>query len=386
MQRPESDRAGRVERQHDGHLVFIPAPLPPRMEGGPSLWYRLGEAERALGWISGRAAHLDDAAPYAALALRKEAVLSARLEGNEVALSDLLWYSLDGAAAEGLQAARGVVQAALNYVHAAERLLPAVRETGIPASTLQKAHQELYGGLQGRDEAPGNYRSSEIWIGPSGSTARDAHFVPPPHRQVPGMMQDLDDFLKQDRTWPPLVVAGLLYYQLETVHPFVDGNGRVARLAVQLFLGREHRLWPQFIGLASIFGREPRDHFERLQRVRLHGDWEGWISYFLGCIREAAEEGGELLNWLVELRTGHRELLRRELGGTAGPALALLDALFSQPLTSVAAASEVTGRTFANTNNLISRLERLGLLTEVSGRRRHRRFCYQPFLTFLQNG
>ena len=386
MQRPESDRAGRVERQHDGHFVFFPTPLPPSIEGKPSLWYRLGEAERALGWIAGRAAHLDDAVPYAALALRKEAVLSARLEGNQVALSDLLWYSLDGAAAEGLQAARGVVQAALNYVHAAERLLPAVRETGISTSTLKKAHQELYGGLKGRDEAPGNYRSSEIWIGPSGSTARDAHFVPPPHSQVPRMMQDLDDFLRQDRTWPLLVGAGLLYYQLETVHPFVDGNGRVARLAVQLFLGRERGLWPQFIGLASIFGREPRDHFERLQRVRLHGDWEGWISYFLGRIREAAEEGGELLNWLVRLRTGHRELLRRELGGTAGPALALLDALFSQPLTSVAAASEVTGRTFANTNNLISRLERLGLLTEISGRRRHRRFCYQPFLTLLQDG
>ena len=130
MKRPESDRAGRVERQQDGHTVFIPNPLPPRIGGGPSLWHRLGEAERALGWISGRAAHLDDAAPYAALALRKEAVLSARLEGNRVALSDLLWYSLDGAAVEGLQAPRGVVQAALNYVHAVERLLPATGETG----------------------------------------------------------------------------------------------------------------------------------------------------------------------------------------------------------------------------------------------------------------
>ena len=200
------------------------------------------------------------------------------------------------------------------------------------------------------------------------------------------MMQELDDFLKQERTWPPLVAAGLLYYQLETVHPFVDGNGRVARLAVQLFLGRERGLWPQFVSLASIFGRDPRDHFERLQRVRLNGDWEGWISYFLGSIREAAEEGARLLNWLIRLRLGHRQLLRRELGGTAGPAMGLLDALFSQPLISVAAASEITGRTFANTNNLISRLERLGLLTEISGRRRHRRFCYQPFLTFLQNG
>ena len=385
MKRPENDRAGRVERQQDGHIVFFPNPLPPRIEGGPSLWHRLGEAERALGWISGRAAHLDDAAPYAALALRKEAVLSARLEGNQVALSDLLWYSLDGAAAEGLQASRGVVQAALNYVHAAERLLPAMPGTGISTVTIRQAHQELYGGLKGRDEAPGNYRSSAIWIGPSGSTAKDAHFVPPPHREVPRMMQELDDFLKQDRTWPPLAAAGLLYYQLETVHPFVDGNGRVARLAVQLFLGRERGLWPQFVSLASIFGRDPRDHFERLQRVRLHGDWEGWISYFLGSIREAGEEGVRLLHWLIRLRLGHRELLRRELGGTAGPAMALLDALFSQPLISVTAASEITGRTFANTNNLISRLERLGLLTEVSGRRRHRRFCYQPFLTFLQN-
>ena len=386
MRREESDRAGRVERNSDGILAFIPNPVPPRIKVESSHWRRLGEAERALGWVSGRAADLDDVAPFAGLALRKEAVVSARLEGNRVALADLLWYALDGAGAEGLQSARGVVQAALNYVHAAEKLLPAVGDTGFSTVTLQQAHRELYGGLKGRDESPGNYRSSEIWIGPSGSTAQDAYYVPPPHRQIPRMMQELDRFLKKDQTMPPLVAAGMLYYQLETVHPFVDGNGRVARLSVQLFLGREPGLWPQFASLASIFGRDPRDHFGRLQRVRLQGDWEGWISYFLESVRDAAEEGGRLLNWLIGLRSEHRQLLRREFGGTAGPAMALLDSLFSQPLTSVAAASEITGRTFANTNNLISRLESWGLLTEISGRRRHRRFCYQPFLDFLQNG
>ena len=385
MDRAESDRSGKVGRS-GRNQVFIPNPLPPRIEVGPSLWHHLGEAERSLGWISGRAADIDAAGPYAGLALRKEAVLSARLEGNPVALPDLLWYALDGAGAEGLQSARGVVQAALNYVKAAEKLLPAVREKGFSTVTLQQAHRELYGGLKGRDEAPGNFRSSEIWIGPSGSTAQDARYVPPPHRQVPRMMQELDHFLEQDRKMPPLVAAALLYYQLETVHPFVDGNGRVARLSVQLFLGREPGLWPQFVGLASVFGRDPRDHFGRLQRVRLQGDWEGWISYFLGGVREAAEEGGRLLNWLIRLRGEHRRLLRREFGGTAGPAMALLDSLFSQPLTSVAAASGITGRTFANTNNLIAKLESRGLLTEISGRRRHRRFCYQPFLDFLQNG
>ena len=386
MDRPGSDRAGQVEKQRDGHLGFFPNPLPPRVEVGPSLWNRLGDAERALGWISGRAAHLDDAAPYAALALRKEAVMAAQLEDNPVALSDLLWYSLDGAEAEGLQSARGAVQAALNYVHAVEHLLPAVREEGFSTLTLRQAHQELYEGLQGRDEPPGHYRSSEIWIGPSGSTAHDAHFVPPPCRQIPRMMEELDRFLQQDRTTPPLVAAGLVYYQLETVHPFVDGNGRVARLSVQLLLGRERGLWTQFVSIASIFGRDPRDHFERLQRVRLQGDWEGWISYFLESICEAAEEGAKLLTWLVRLRSEHRELLRREFGGTARPAVALLDSLFFQPLTSVAAAAAITGRTFANTNNLIARLESRGLLTEISGRRRHRRFCYQPFLTLMQSG
>ena len=386
MRKGESERAGRVERHSEGNLAFFPNPLPPRIKVGPSLWHRLGEAERALGWISGRAAELDGAAPYAGLALRKEAVLSARLEGSQVALSDLLWFSLDGARAEGLQSARGVVQAALNYVHAAETLLAAVRRKGFSTVIIRQAHQTLYGGLKGRDETPGNYRSSEIWIGPSGCTAHDARFVPPPCQQVPRMMQELDQFLEQNRTMPALVAAGLLYYQLETVHPFVDGNGRVARLSVQLFLGGEPGLWPQFVSFASVFGRDPRDHFERLQGVRLQGDWEGWIDYFLGSVREAAEDGGKLLAWLIRLRSEHRQLLRKELGGTARPAMALLDSLFSQPLTSVAAASEITGRTFANTNNLISRLESWGLLTETSGRRRHRRFCYQPFLDFLQNG
>ena len=201
------------------------------------------------------------------------------------------------------------------------------------------------------------------------------------------MMQDLDDFLKQDRTWPPLVVAGLLYYQLETVHPFVDGNGRVARLAVQLSLGRERGLWPQFIGLASVFARDPRDHFERLQRVRLQGHWEGWISYFLGSIREAAEEGRRLLKLAgsASLRASRAAVQGTRGNGRPGAGSARRP-VFPAP-------DERSGRLGDHGAHVRKHQQpdfqarKNGLLTEISGRRRAIAvFCYQPFLTLMQDG
>ena len=182
---------------------------------------------------------------------------------------------------------------------------------------------------------------------------------------------------------PPLVVGACVYYQIETIHPFVDGTGRVARMAIPLMLSRERILWPQFMSLSSYFCRDRAEHFRLLQRVREYGEWEEWVLYFLRGIREAAEEGVDLLSRLRHLRTQHSEAIRKTLGGSAGPGLALLDYMIGHPLLSVAAASEAASRSFANANSLVQRFVGMGLLREVTGRRRNRRYAYEPFLHLI---
>ena len=313
------------------------------------------------------------------MALRKEALRSGELDGLGARLADLLCFELVGPG-PGDHAGRGHTTAALNYLAAFETLRPIVSGSGLSTVTLRQIHVQLYENLRGRDENPGTYRSSDIWIGPAGSSIADALFVPPPPHLIEEQMQLLDAFLADSADLPALVKAGLVYYQLETIYPYVDGNGRVARLATQLLLARERLVWPQFLSLSAVFGRDPSDHFQRLQQVRLEGDWEGWMAYFLRGVREAAEEGMAVLSAAVELRREHRALIERELGGTSGAALRLLDALVAQPLLAVANAAEIAKRTFANANQLISNLERMGLLVEITGRRRNRRYCYSPYL------
>ena len=383
MDEPRNNRAGHCEQQPEGHFAFIPKPPPSSLEINSKIMNRLCDTERILGRVMGYVDNLEDPSRFGHIALYKEAALSAQLEGFQVSIADLLSYKLDGPRASGLRSSPGQVVAALNYANTIDNLLPAVADSGLSSLVLQRAHGELYHGIKGRDKDPLTFRNSEIWIGPSGATPKDAPFVPPPFTLIPQLMQDLEIYVQQNTKHPKLLMAALTYYQLETVHPFVDGNGRLARMAALFLLSREGGLWLRFISLASVFGRDSLSHFGMLQKVRINGDWESWIEYFLSSVCEAAEESMKMLASIIEIQSVHRALVRGMLGGTSGPGLALLDYLFQQPLVSVSATVNVTGRTFANTNKLITHFQELGLLTEVTGRRRNRRFCYEPFLNLF---
>lgn len=379
--RPESTPAGEWVSRPGGHRTFEPAPLPPRHLPltGPML-RALSTADRHLGRLEGQVAARPTSEALADLACLREAVASSRLDGSSVTLRDLLWWELDGARAKALTGPRGEVRIAANYARslrdAAESPAPAAGDL-LRRTSLCSLHARLFRGIRGRDESPGRLRCTEIWLGPRGSTLHTAHYVPPAPQTLETHLQQLLTFaVDDDLALPPLARAALLLAQLESIHPFVDASGRVTRLVWLDFLRRTHGPGVRLLCPSAYLARDVGTHFDRLQRVRLKGDWAGWIVHVAQVLTSAARSEEERLTRLDDVLQEHDELLQRHEPGMRAPGKVLLDYLARRPIVSVQRVAEVCERTFANANVLVARLEDLGLMEEITGRRRHRRYLW----------
>ena len=379
--RAVSDRAGWSEPQVDGSSVFIPKDLPPDppLEMDGVLWQLVSEAERRLGWLSGYAEMLPSSESFAQIVLAKEAVFSSQIEGSEISVAELLTWQIRAESQASL-ANVAELRLATNCMAAVAWGIAELAERPFSTNLLLELHQKLYGTVRGRDGDAGALRQSEIWIGPPGSTMQSALYVPPLARLVPELIDRTVAFAISDISTPPLVRLALLYYQLETAFPFVDGSGRVARVMIPLMLSRERDVRPELISLSAFFARDRAEQFFHLEQVRQGGDWEGWVAYFLRGIREAVDESVAMINSAVSMRRQHLDLCDRTLSRSTRPVTTLLDWLLGHPVVSVEGVAETIGRTFANANQLVRRFEELGLLVEVTGQRRNRRYCYEPYL------
>ena len=360
-------RAGEYLEQQAGYRAYLPRDLPP----APPLTMEaplvgiLCAAERSLGRLTGYAETLADPGGLAQLALRAEAVISGRLDGAAVSLTDLLLWELDGR--HGLdreQLFRGEVRMAGNGVDAENWGLRQVAGgDGISTVLMMQLHARLFKGLRGRESGAGQLRRAEIWIGPSGSTLATAAYVPPPPDMVPDLMRSLERFIQADApSLPPLVGAACIYYQLEAIHPFLDGSGRLARLMIPLILHREGVALPQLLGLSACFARDRTEHFRRLQLVRERGDWESWVLHFGTLLRDSARAGSALLVEEAGVLDNHEEQILRQEPTVRDTAIPLLRHLASHPIISVPQVAQVCGRSFANANLLVGRLEALGIV------------------------
>ena len=349
-----------------------------------SLWRLTGEAERRLGWLSGYAQTLPSAAAFGHLVLAKEAVYSSQLEGSVITVADLLTWQIR-AASEGSAAAAAELRLATNHMEAFTWGIAELDRRALGTGLLIALHQKLFGTVRGRrDGEAGGLRQSEIWIGPPGSTIQTARYVPPPARLVPELVERAMIFANSDTTTPTLVRIALFYYQLETTFPFVDGSGRVARLMISLLLSRERDVRPDLVSLSAFFARDRAERFHWLEQVRERGDWEGWVSYFLRGIREAVDESVAMINSALRMRRQHVALCDATLKRPSSTVTALLDWLIGHPVVSVDGVAQTIGRSFANANQLVSRFEKMGLLVEVTGRRRNRQYCYLPYLRLFE--
>ena len=313
--------------------------------------------------------------------VRKEALLSSQIEGTQSSLSDLLLFELE----EAPGAPREEVVDVSNYVAALEYGLERLRG-GFPLSNrlIREVHAQLLSRGRGSDKLPGEFRRSQNWIG--GTRPGNAHFVPPPPQLVEECMGQLEQFLHDEKIpIPVLVKAALAHVQFETVHPFLDGNGRVGRLLITLLLGHAGVLTQPLLYLSLYFKQNRAVYYRLLDQVRMNGDWEAWIDFFLEGVRTTARGAVTTAQRLVELFSGEEAKIQTS-GRAAGSALRVHSALRERPILSLPDICRRTGLSFPAATNGMALLEKLGIVRELTGRQRNRLFAYEGYLQILSEG
>jgi Fic family protein len=339
---------------------------------------RLSLADRALGRLDGSVTTLPNPDLFVFMYVRKEAVLSSQIEGTQSSLQDLL-------SAEALLSNRlpDDVNDVVNYVRAMQAGLQRLRELPVSIRLIREMHQALLQGVRGAHLTPGELRRTQNWIGPAGATIHTATFVPPPPQEVPRLLSELETFLHHRDDLPLLIRIGLAHAQFETIHPFLDGNGRLGRLLITFLLCEREALSKPVLYLSHYFKRHRQQYYDRLQAVRDDGDWEGWLTFFLTGVTEVAIEAAEAARQILVLRETHRSLIADKLGRGAGSGHRVLERLYQKPIVSVEDVRGITGTTFQAANDVVERLVSAGILTEITGRARHRRFRYDAYVNLF---
>ena len=376
-------RAGALERQPTGYEAFIPASLPPDppVAATGELQETLSQADRELGRLDGSVQTLPNPDLFVLLYVRKEAVLSSQIEGTQSSLQDVL-----AAEAQILSPNRPRdVHEVINYVTAMNYGLERLDYLPVSVRLIKEIHQELLRGVRGSRLAPGELRTSQNWIGPAGCTINEAVFVPPPPAALPDALTSLENFIHSDDDMPALIKVGLTHAQFETIHPFLDGNGRVGRLLITFLLTERNILQKPVLYLSHYFRRHRQMYYDCLQAVRSHGDWEGWLVFFLKGVAEVSREATDTARRILHLREVHRRTITEGLGRAAGNGHRTLEYLYERPIVSVKEIQELIGTTYPAANILVSRLVSSGILQEVTGRVRNRRFAYQQYIDLFQS-
>lgn len=372
-----SGRAGSYIRQPTGYRAFIPASLPPvpPININPEMQRLLSESDAALGRLDGSIQTLPNPDMFMFMYIRKEAVLSSQIEGTQASLSDVI--KAEATLFEGDR--HGDVGEVINYIGAMNYGLERLHTLALSVRLIREIHERLLKNVRGSKMTPGELRISQNWIGPRGSLLSDATFVPPPHHAVPKILGDLETFLHQEDHTPPLIRIGLAHAQFETIHPFLDGNGRIGRLLITLFLCQQHILEKPVLYISLFLKNHQTEYYERLQKIRDYGEWEEWLKFFLTGVRDVARQATATARNIVTLREKHRSLIVDHFGGSSGNALRVLEYLYERPGISVNAVKDTLKISFPNANNLVARFVDLELLFEVTGNYRNRLFVYRPY-------
>ena len=383
MRRGETGRYEVATAGGESVRAFVPAPLPP----APPLAFEEGlersleAAVLAVGRLDGVSTLLPDKALFLYAYVRKEAVLSSQIEGTQSSLSDLLLFELD----EAPGVPRGDVVEVSNYVAALDHGLARLRE-GFPLSNrlIREIHGVLLAHGRGSSKDPGQFRRSQNWIG--GSRPGNAVFVPPPHTAVADCMAALERFLHaEDDGLPVLVRAGLAHVQFETIHPFLDGNGRVGRLLITFLLCHAGLLREPLLYLSLYLKENRATYYALLDEVRREGDWEAWLAFFLDGVRETAEGAVSTAQRLAAMFEDDRRQIE-PAGRRSGSALRVHEALKARPILSLPAICDATGLSFPAASSGMDLLAGLGIARELTGKRRNRLFAYHRYLAILNEG
>ena len=376
-------RAGTYIKQTSGYRAFIPKPLPPEpsLAMDAEMVRLLAEANLSLGRLDGVGALVPNPELFVAMYVRQEAVLSSQIEGTQCTLEEVLKYELDPA---------GVAQPAeiaevVNYVGAMNHGLSRLADD-FPLSLrlIREIHARLMQGVRGAARDPGEFRRTQNWIGPPGATLQNARFIPPPVPEMNDALGDLEKFLHDTDSLPALMHFGLVHAQFETIHPFLDGNGRVGRLLITFLLCQRGILRRPLLYLSHFFKMNRAEYYDRLMAVRESGHWEQWLKFFLRGVAEVSASATATAEAILALQNEHRQIVL-EKAGNAPLGQRLLDFLLQQPLVTVRAIEAQLDCAYVTANKLAEQFAALGILRETTGGQRNRQYEYSPYLRLFED-
>jgi Fic family protein len=367
---------GRAVRYPTGYTAFVPAPLPPALVWTPDLVRVLSDADRLVGRLAGEGGRLPNPHLLMRTFIRREAVLSSRIEGTQATLGELLAVEAGAAVDRSPEDLHEVG----NYVVALEYGLRRLKKLPLSLRLMRELHGKLMTGVRGGHAMPGEFRRTQNWIGPPGCTLATATYVPPSPDDIIKCLGQLETFL-HDRSLPPLIQIALAHYQFEAIHPFLDGNGRIGRLLITLFLVEREILPTPLLYLSAFFEASRRDYYHRLLGVSTNGEWAPWLHYFLNGVARQAEDAlgrAENINRLLaKWRTA-------VAGSKSKTPLALVDRLAANPYLTVKRAAEELGVAFTTAQRAIERLETLTIVKKIGIARRDRVYCATALLKILE--
>lgn len=375
-----SEEAGKAVLTQTGYWAFIPNPLPPDIPWSSALVSILSEAERDLSRLS----TLISAFPFPRLLvqpfMRNEAVISSRIEGTHASLIDV--YAYETAQLSFFERTDDVREV-YNYVRAMDYGLERFNALPISLRLIRELHEKLMEGVRGGAMTPGEFRRSQNWIGPVGSTPATAPYVPPPVEEMHQALDALEKFMHSDTDIPPLIRAGMIHYQFEAIHPFLDGNGRVGRLLMVLLLCEWGLLSQPLLNLSVYIEHYRQAYYDLLLGVSQQGAWEAWLRFFLRGVSEQARESVFRMERLQDIRGKYQPIVEQDRNSLR--MAAVIDFLFSRPVLSIRQASEGLSIPFKTAQAYLLKLVQTGVLREVTGYTRNRIFQADEILRAVQD-
>jgi len=376
-------RAGEYIRQPTGYRAFIPALLPPKpsVKFSSELQTLLSKADRALARLDGVVTVLPNPELFIAMYVKKEALLSSQIEGTHASLEGVLEFEADLTPKEDIDDIKEVV----NYIKALDYGIEKLKTFPMSLRLIKEIHKILIKGTRGMHKTPGEFRRTQNWIGPPGASLNEATFVPPPPGMVLELMGNLEKFIHSKDNIPSLIKIALIHSQFETIHPFLDGNGRIGRLLITFYLYWMNILSKPLLYLSFYFKKNRAEYYDLLMKVRKEAVWEEWIRFFLKGIGEVSEEATNTARKIIKLKD---DLITKLYENSISSiyAVKLIDLLFKIPLISTNDIIHKFNVSGVSANKLIKKFEKIGILKEMSGKQRYRKYLFTDYVEIIKRG
>jgi len=378
-----TDRAGKLKTNLSGEAAyksFTPSPLPPKppIELDNETVELLVKANKQLALLEGIAIRIPNVNLFISMYVRKEALMSSQIEGTQATLEDVLDPLIDENANQN-------VADVINYIRATEVAIARLKELPLCNRLIKEAHAVLMTGVRGQEKNPGEFRTSQNWIGGQGSTLKNARFIPPSPEDMIIAISDLEKYLHNDDELDVLIRTALIHYQFETIHPFLDGNGRIGRLLIILYLMEKGVLTTPVLYISYFLKKNRIEYYDRLSEVRRNGNYEQWVKFFLQAIYESAQDATIAIDKLTELHNKNIASING-MGRAAKTALRLFAYLEGNPIIDIQKTAAALDTTFKTISDSVRRLSEMGILTQNSGEQRNRTFSYTAYLDILREG